>query len=166
MPWQSTRQHRESWEWLSKPFPEPSSGAGTSQPPPSVLTCTLDFFFAFSTDLTVSPAADRAAIRDSISEIFRRRRKDTQMVVGGSISGFVCHQWPGKASLRAEPSPRSLPAAPEQLLRPLCPPAPTAPSRWCRCAEPLPQAPSGSSRAGRSFQQSGTPEIQQKEKLH
>lgn len=122
-----------------QPFPAPRGssnspgehvhlGAGTSQPPPSVLTCTLDFLFAFSTDFTVSPAADRAAIRDSISDIFRRRRKDTQMVVGGSISGFVCHHWPGKASLRARPSPRSQPAAPEQLLRPLCPPAPTAPS--------------------------------------
>lgn len=68
-------------------------GTLTSQPSPSMLTCTLDFFFAFSIDFTVSPAADRAAIRDSISDIFRGRRKDIQMVVGGSVSGFVCHHW-------------------------------------------------------------------------
>lgn len=61
-------------------------GAGTSQPPPSTLTCTLDFFFAFSTDFTVSPAADRAAIRDSISDIFRRSRKD-------KVGGWRIHQW-------------------------------------------------------------------------
>lgn len=94
--------------------------------PTSISTCLLDFFLAFSTDFTVSPAADRAAIRDSMSDIFRGRRKTIQMVAGGFIMGLVCHHWLGKVVLTTEPSPHSLPAAPERLLRPLCPPTLTA----------------------------------------
>lgn len=54
-----------------------SQGWDLSHPPSSTLTCSLDFFLAFSTDLTVSPAADRAAIRDSMSDICRGRKKKT-----------------------------------------------------------------------------------------
>lgn len=50
------------------------SGLGRSCP---ALTCPL-FFLAFSTDFTVSPAADRAAIRDSMSDIFKERKKNKQ----------------------------------------------------------------------------------------
>lgn len=45
------------------------SGLGSSCP---ALTCPL--FLAFSTDFTVSPAADRAAIRVSMSDIFKERK--------------------------------------------------------------------------------------------
>lgn len=76
-------------------------------PPSSMLTCPLDFFLAFSTDFTVSPAADRAAIRDSMSDIFRGRKKNkNQTVARGSITVLICHHWPGFwATQLSDPNP-------------------------------------------------------------
>lgn len=76
--------------------------------------------------------------------------------------------WAGGEVAPDEPLPRSLPAVPAQLPRPLCPPAPTAPSRSCRSAEPLPRALTGLSPADRPSQQPGRPGIkrEKKNRLH